>query len=205
MPAVHSESIYMSLGEYSQLTAHFENCTIIKQEKAPDASFTTALNSTFHYENAHKITYRTADGITDYFIIWQCNSSADEYYVICDFHDLEAFYSDYTMDNKSVVYIQQTNDDFYGILLDRQNISYTEADLVYEILRLDYRALTYSDYNYAQGDGYYASPQSGYGHYNGPVIDPYETLRNDPYAYYDYFDYEDNIDIDEYLYDWGYE
>jgi hypothetical protein len=112
-------------------------------------------------------------------------------------------YSDYTLDNKSVFYIEMpySNDMVYGVMFDTQNVSITEGNLVHDILHHRHNAL--SSENHSQPatptSYYYATPIRS--HYDGIEIDPYEMARNDPYSYYDYFDYEDNIDIDEYLYD----
>lgn len=200
LPAIHAFD--EEVGGNMFITAHFENATKINQERVPSASFTTLQNHTFHYENAYKITYKNPDGKMDYFITWSCNVT-DDYYALYDMHDLNYFYSDYTVDNK-VVYMEipPSSDYVYGIILDTQNISYTEADLVHGILDLDY-VLSNDTYDVPTAvNGGFGYSQ---GHYNGPVIEPYELARNDPWAYYDHFDYEDNVDIDEYLYDEGYD
>ena len=191
-------SLQVPVGGNMFLTATLENATKLNQEGVSDANFTTG-NHTFPYQAAYKITYKNSKGQTDYLITWKCDNGPylDDYV----FDDYYRFYSGYLSDNKTPITMETDGDYVYGIILDTKNITYDEADLVHDIL---------GKYNYALSNGsslpsapsapiYYES------HYNGPVIDPYETARNDPYAYYDYFDYEDNVDIDEYLYDQGYD
>ena len=58
-------------------------------------------------------------------------------------HDLSAFHSDYTQNRTGVVYVEVPDvDEAYGIILDTQNISYTEEDLGHDILGLYNRGLT---------------------------------------------------------------
>ena len=178
------------------IMAKLENSTKLNQERIRDGSFTSA-NHTFQYRDAYKITYKNDQGKVDYLVTWRCNSSL--YYDDYVFADLTNFYSGYLTDNRTPFYIEADSGNVYGIILDTDNITYTEADLVHKIL---------GRYNYALSDTVYPHPTySGdvQSHYNGPVIDPYETVKNDPYAYYDYFDYEDNLQIDDYLYDYGYD
>ena len=177
------------------IMAKLENTTKLNQEGISDGNF-TSLNHTFPYKAAYKITYRTADGKTDYLITWKCNvSNYFDDYVFSNYD----FYSGYLTDNKTPIYMEYDNGYVHGIVMDTENVTCTEADLVHKIL---------GRYNYVLSDTTY--PEATYSgdyrqHYDGPVIDPYETVENDPYAYYDYFDYEDNLQIDDYLYDYGYD
>ena len=170
-------SLQVPVGGNMFLTATLENATKLNQEGVSDSNFTTG-NHTFPYQAAYK------PYLDDYIF--------DDYY---------RFYSGYLSDNKTPIAMETDGDYVYGIILDTKNITYDEADLVHGIL---------GKYNYAlsNGSSLPSAPSAQFyheSHYNGPVIDPYETARNDPYAYYDYFDYEDNIAIDEYLYDQGYD
>ena len=189
-------SLIVPVGGNIFTKAILENASKIDQTRIKDGNFTT--NGTVcPYKDAYMITYRTDDGKTDFLITWQCDVEAylDDYI----FSDLTEFYSGYLSDNRTPVYMEIYGDYVYGIILDTENITYTEANLLYDIL---------GKYSYATSDFVYPQVDASYpvdSHYNGPVIDPYETARNDPYAYYDYFDYEDNVDIDEYLYDQGYD
>lgn len=191
----------IALGDYPFLVASFDNCTLLSHEKIPQGSFTTLHNHTFHWQNASKITYRNNEGRTDYFIIWQC-SPGDEYDVLYSMHDLDAYYSDYANDNKSVVFMEIPKaEDVYGILLDTQNISYTEEDLVHGILGLFAHGLTNSGYQYnAPIDVHDASPKENY--YSNYKSEQWDMAINDPDWYYDHYDYGDDGDIDEYLYEY---
>ena len=204
--AMAMEDVSIPLGDYPFLNANFENCTITDQVRIKDFNLTTESNYTFPVQNAKKITYQINDSVEDFLIIWQC--SDEEYFeTLSSLHDLSYFYSDYTtkpVNGVCFMEIPSRSDDVYGIILDCENITYTEEDLVHHILGLYSYGLTsdqYPDITFNGLGGYYQSSS----HYNGPVTDPYDIARNDPYAYYDYFDYEDNIDIDEYLYDYGYD
>ena len=142
LPACHAEDVDIPLGDYPFLNAHLEDVTIIDEDRIPSGYVTTLHNLTFPYENAHKITYTNNESKTDYLIIWQCNAS-EEYYVLKSMHDLSAFHSDYTQNRTGVVYVEVPDvDEAYGIILDTQNISYTEEDLVHDILGLYNRGLT---------------------------------------------------------------
>lgn len=144
LPACHAEDVDIPLGDYPFLNAHLEDVTIIDEDRIPSGCVTTLHNLTFPYENAHKITYTNNESKTDYLIIWQCNAS-EEYYVLSSMHDLSAFHSDYTQNRTGVMYVEVPDvDEAYGIILDTQNITYTEEDLVHDILGLYNRGLTSS-------------------------------------------------------------
>lgn len=142
LPACHAGDADIPLGDYPFLNAHLEDVTIIDEDRIPSGYVTTLHNLTFPYENAHKITYTNNESKTDYLIMWQCNAS-EEYDVLYSMHDLSAFHSDYTQNRTGVVYVEVPDvDEAYGIILDTQNISYTEEDLVHDILGLYNRGLT---------------------------------------------------------------
>ena len=168
----------------------------------------------FPWENAFNITYKNSEGKIDYLIAWKCPLN-HEYYALYTMHHPEYYYSDYTKDNTSVFFMESPNGtDVYGILLDTQNITYTEEDLVYDILGLTEYELTYyygptvnytsiydRDYDFPIDVHDASTPIQ---HYKSPKMSPYEMARNDPDWYYDHYDYGDNADLDEYLYDQGY-
>lgn len=188
------------IGDSIFLKASFDNCTILNQEQIEPGNFTTIHNHTFHWENAIKVTYKNNEGKIDYFIVWQCNQS-EEYYILYDMHDLTYHYSDYTVDNKSVVYVENDGDYAYGILADTQNISYSEDELVHGILGLSSYELTNSGYHYNPPiDVHDASPHY-YKPHGSSNSAKWDMAINDPDWYYDHYDYGDNGDIDEYLYD----
>ena len=201
-PAAYADDGFdIALGDYPFLVASFDDCELISQERIPSGSFTTAHNYTFHWQNASKITYKNNEGRTGNFIIWQCKPG-EEYDVLHSMHDLDAYYSDYTKDNKSVVFMEIPKaEDVYGILLDRQNISYTEEDLVHGILGLFAHKLSTTGYDYnAPIDVHDASPKETY--HSNPKSEQWEMAINDPDWYYDHYDYGDNGYIDEYLYEY---
>lgn len=187
------------------ITAHLENCTILNEERIPDGNFTTDSNYTFPYENARKITYEINGSVRDYMIVWECglDSYLDE---IVYFNDYLNFYSDnVSQPIMGVCYIEQSSGGNYidGIILDCENISYTEAELVREIIgHYDYGVTSDPEIEIPKAPVSFDSYDS---HYHGPVIDKYDLVRNDPYSYYDYFDYEDDMAIDDYMYDNGYD
>ena len=203
-PAVHAkDDSDILLQDYDINFERFENCTKISQEPIGPGSVTTIHNITMHWQNGLKITYKNNEGKQDYFIVWKCNIS-DEYYFLFNLHELSYHYSDYAKDNKSVVYVNLgTHERVYGILVDTQNITYSEEELVHGIL---------GHYNYELTN-------SGF-HYNPPIDvhdashhhTSYKSLRgdqwdmaiNDPDWYYDHYDYGDNGDVDEYLYEYYY-
>lgn len=203
--AAADESADISVADSPFLTAHLENCTIINQERINNANFTTGSNYTFPYINAKNITYEINGTVRDYMIVWKC-PIGNYLDVLSCFHDLTRFYSDYvTSPINGVCYMEKSTDAeyIYGIILDSENISYTEGDLVHDVLgKYDY-GLTSDPIIEIKG---VASPADSYdSHYHGPVIDKYDLVRNDPYSYYDYFDYEDDMAIDDYMYDNGYD
>ena len=202
---IHAEEgLEYYLGDGTLTRATFDNCTKISQENIAPGNFTTIHNYTFHWENAYKVTYKNNEGQTDYFIIWCCNLS-EEYYVLSSFHDLYEYYSDYTNDNNSVIYVESPNEDCVcGILVDTQNISYSEEDLVHGILGLSSMyELTNSGYHYNPPiDVHDASPHHYTPHKSSKSSnDAWDMAINDPDWYYDHYDYGYNGDIDEYLYD----
>ena len=191
------------IGDNLFLKASFDNCTIINQEKIEPGNFTTLHNYTFHWENASKITYKNNEGKVDYFIVWQCNQS-DEYYILYDLHDLTYHYSDYTADNTSVVYIENDRGSAYGILVDTQNISYSEDKLVHGILGLSSSyELTNSGYHNPPINLVDVSPHD-YHKSNSLKGNQWDMAIKDPDWYYDHYDYGDNGEVDEYLYDYYY-
>lgn len=203
VPFIYAEdSLDIPIGDSIFLKASFDNCTKINQERINPGSFTTIHNLTFHWENAYKITYKNNEDKTDYVIVWQCNVT-DEYYVLSDLHVLHEYYSDYTKDNNSVIYVESPNADYvYGILVDTQNISYSEDDLVHGILGLpSLYELTNSGYHYDPPiDVIDASPHD-YNPHGSSKSGAWDMAINNPDWYYEHYDYGYNGEIDEYLYD----
>lgn len=172
--------------------------TAINRGNIPDGCFTTLQKHTFRYGNACRVSCKNPEGRTVRFTAWSCSVSG-QYYLIYDLSYFYLSYSDYTIDSKGVVFMQIPHDGrVYGILFDCLNISYAESGLLYGILGMNHLAPTYQDvvYDYSGGSsGGFSSRCSG------QVIDPYQLAYSDPSCYYDYFDEEDYVDIDEYIYD----
>ncbi|MBR2557199.1 MAG: hypothetical protein IKE95_02330 [Methanobrevibacter sp.] len=196
--AFAEEGFDVSVGGNPLMDANFDNCTKIKEETIGPGGFTTLHNYTFHWNQATKITYKNSEGKIGHIITWRCNMG-DEYYVLSSFHDLNSFYSDYTNDNKSVVYMESPDGEYvYGILLDTQNITWTEEDLVHDILGFTSLELTNSGYHYNPPiDVQDASHHTT--HHYGSKSDQWDMAINDPDWYYDHYDYGDDGDIDDYL------
>lgn len=196
-PAAHAdESLDIPLGDARWIVARFDNCTQISQETIGPGSVTTIHNTTFHWQNASKITYVNDEGKQDYVIVWQSDMN-DEYMFLSELHYLTNHYSDYADDN-SVVYLEADDEMAYGIIVDTQNISYSEEELVHQILgKYDYE-LTNSGYHYNPPIDVHdaSSPEVPY---TSPESDQWHMATNDPDWYYDHYDYGDNGYIDDYL------
>lgn len=201
---IHAEEgIEYYIGYGTPTRANFDNCTQINKEVISPGNFTTIHNQTFHWDAAYKITYKNNEGKIDYFIIWQSNTSA-EYTFLYSFHELATYYSDYSKDNKSVAYMEipLIEDQVYGILVDTQNISYSEEDLVHGILGLSsVYELTNSGYHYNPPIDYIDASPHDYQPHKSSKSEQWDMAINDPDWYYDHYDYGDNGDIDQYLYE----
>lgn len=202
MPVIHAEdNSGIKLSDYGFIFGKMDNCTKISEEKIPSGNFTTIHNYTFHYENAYKITYKNNEGKIDYFIIWDCEDTP-EYHILHTLHELNNYYSDYTQDNKSIVYMEIKNVGYiHGILVDTQNISYSEEYFVHKILGLYDYELTNSGYHYNPPiDLIDASPHE-YQPHGSSISEQWDMAINDPDWYYEHYDYGDNGKIDQYLYE----
>ena len=93
------------------------------------------------------------------------------------------------------------SDAVYGLILDHENISYPESQLLYTILGLD-KSNFPTTYSTSTSYGYYGGGSS---HYHTVVPDRDTLARTDPGAYYDHYEYGDNYDIDDYLESEGYD
>lgn len=204
VPVIHAEGgIEYYIGHGTSTRANFDNCIQINSEGISSGSITTIHNQTFHWDKAHKITYKNNEGKIDYFIIWQSNTN-EEYYFLYSFHELNAYYSDYSKDNKSVVYMEiPPNEDYvYGILVDTQNITYSEEDLVHGILGLSsVYELTNSGYHYNPPIDVIDASSHDYHPHKSSSSEQWDMAINDPYWYYEHYDYGDNGEIDQYLYE----
>ena len=202
VPVIHSENSFgIPYYEGTLLEYNFQNYTKINQEPISPKNITTVHNITVPLKNAYKITYKNPENKNDYLIVWKCDESED-YYFLRNLHDLSYHYSDYTKDNKSVVFMEISNDNMVrGILLDTENISYTEDELVHKLLGHTGWELTNSGYHYNPPiDVIDASPHNYHPHQSSRS-EQWDMAINDPDWYYDHYDYGDNGDIDNYLYE----
>ena len=134
-PTVHAEDdSSIDLGDYGFIFGSFDNCTKINQEMIGPGSVTTIHNITLHCNTSFKITYKNNEGKQDYFIVWESDVN-EEYEFLYSLHELYYHYSDYAKDNNSVVYVDVTDGTVRGILVDTQNITYNEEEVVHGILR----------------------------------------------------------------------
>lgn len=200
-PAIHAEDdsgIY--LGDYGFIFGNFDNCTKINQETIGPGSVTTIHNITMHWKNALKITYKNNEGKQDYFIVWKTNLT-EEYHFLRNLHELTYHYSDYVKDNNNVVYVDENGENVYGIIVDTQNISYNEEEFVHGILGYYDYELTNSGYHYNPPiDVHDASPHDYHPHTSSRG-EQWDMAINDPDWYYEHYDYGDNGEIDQYLYE----
>lgn len=203
-PAVHAkDDSDILLHDYKINFKNFKNCTKINQETIGPGSVTTIHNITMHWQNALKITYKNNESKQDYFIVWKCNTT-DEYYFLYNLHELTHHYSDYAKDNKSVVFVNIKFDGLvYGILVDTQNITYSEKDLVHGILQHTSYELTNSGFHYNPPIDV-IDVSHHHKSYNSLKGNQWDMAKNDPDWYYDHYDYGDNGDVDEYLYEYYY-
>lgn len=199
---IHAEEfIDVDMGYLTLTSAKFDNCTQINREGISPGNFTTIHNQTFHWDKAYKTTYKNNEGKIDYFITWQSEAS-EEYDFLYSVHVLGYYYSDYT--DNGVVYMEiPPNEDYvYGILVDTQNITYSEEDLVHGILGLSsVYELTNSGYHYNPPIDVIDASSHDYHPHKSSSSEQWDMAINDPYWYYEHYDYGDNGEIDQYLYE----
>lgn len=197
--AIHSDKIIEDIGGDGFLTATLKGCLKVHEEKIQDGSFKTSSGK-FDYFDAKNITYVDTDGKKDYLIVWK--TTPDKYPNFKDKTEnqyISAYLTD--IDAKCFIEYSYEHDCVYGIIIGTGNISYSEYDLMYDILNLNRTGfdLVYTDLE--TGGGYYSSGS----HYHTVVPDRYTLSRTDPGAYYDHYEYGDNYDIDNYLESEGYD
>lgn len=200
---IHAEEGFeYYLGDGTPTHARFDNCTQLNREGISSGNFTTIHNQTLHWDKALKITYKNNEGKTDYFIIWQSNYT-EEYYFLSSVHELNRYYSDYTKNNEGIVYMESSVDGecILGILVDTQNITYTEDEVVHGILGLYDRELTNSGYHYDPPFNLYDASPHDYHPHKSSRSEQWDMAINDPDWYYEHYDYGDNGEIDQYLYE----
>ena len=117
--------------------ATLENALVISRQGFSGGNFTTLQGDTFHYGNALNVTYLNSESVRDYLIVWKCEISDDYYQILdSDWH----YYFDYTNDRNCLMYmeIHYGSDYVYGMIFDMHNITYSQREVLHNILNKDY-------------------------------------------------------------------
>ncbi len=189
-----SDVLIEDIGGDNFLNATLEGCLKISEENIPDASF-NASSGEWSWYDARNITYVTQFGTKNYMIVWK--TTPDKY----DFKNegVNVYLSDYLTDCNAKCFIEYSyeNDCVYGIIIETDKIHYSESELLYDVLGLNRTGfeLTYSNSATGYSGGYHGGGSS----YHTVIPDRYTLSRTDPGAYYDYYEYGDDYDIDDYL------
>ena len=191
----------MDIGGDGVLIATLDDCLKVSEENIPDGTFKTALGTNLIWKDAKNITYVDTYGERGNMIVWKTSTDG---YGIFDVGKI-SFVSDYLDSSDKVCFLVNfpEKNAVYGIIIGNDNISYTESQLLYDILglnRTEY-SLTYDVSSYSSSSSY----SGGSSHYHTVVPDRYTLSRTDPGAYYDHYEYGDNYDIDDYLESEGYD
>lgn len=194
--AVPGDKIIEDIGGDNVLVATLKGCAEVGRSDIPDGSFRTNSNNDLVWRNAKNISYVDTYGKKGNMIVWKDSPQ--------NYPDLESkekikYVSDYidSMNGTCFVVNFPDKDAVYGIILEGDEIEYSESELMYTILGLNRSGFiqTYSTSSYDYSGGY----SGGSSHYHTVVPDRYTLSRTDPGAYYDHYEYGDNYDIDNYL------
>jgi hypothetical protein len=193
--AMYGDKVVEDIGGDNMLIATLKGCIKVSEENIPDGNFKTALGKDLSWKNAKNISYVDTSGKHGNMIVWK--DSSDNYDFMSNKNGL-CYVSDYLAggnENCFLVHYPEKNE-VYGVILYSDEISYTEYQVLYEILDLDK-----SDFpsTYQTSSSSYGSTSSGSDHYHTVLDDRYTMSRNDPGSYYDHYEYGDNYDIDDYL------
>lgn len=198
--AHYGDEVVEDIGGDNVLTATLEDCLKVSEKNIPDGSFKTALGQNLMWKNAKNISYVDRYGKHGNMIVWK--ASPEGYDAISDTNKV-SYISDYLDSNDGTCFLVHfpEKNAVYGIIMNSDEISYSEHDLLYNILGLNATEFP-STY---QTQTTYSSYDSGSSHYHTVVPDRYTLSRTDPGAYYDHYEYGDNYDIDNYLESEGYD
>lgn len=192
--ASYSDVLIEDIGEDNFLNATLKGCLKVGEESIPDAVF-TASTGNWSWFDAKNVTYVNTAGTKEYMVIWK--ASADKYGLEKEEND--SYLSDYLTDcdGKCFLLYSPEKNCVYGIVLGTGNIPCSEYRLIHEVLGLSTNVypLMYS----SDGSGYGSNYQTGGSSYHTVISDRYTLSRTDPGAYYDYYEYGDDYDIDDYL------
>lgn len=197
------DEVFEAIGGTDFLNATLKGCLKVNEENIPDGSYESSSGK-FSWYDAKNITYVDTNGNQGYMIVWKASSDK---YPFNTSEKVNQYSSNYLIDGSGISFVEYSYEDnyVYGILLGTENISYTESELIYDILGLnrDGFELTYS----VTGTSYSSSGSSSSSgdHYHTVVQDRYSLSRSDPDSYYDHYEYGDNYEIDDYLESEGYD
>ena len=199
--AYYGDEVVEDIGGDNVLVATLDGCLKVSENNIPDGSFKTALGQDLMWKDAKNISYVDTNGKHGNMIVWK--TSPESYDAISDTNGV-SFISDYLDSNGGncfVIHFPEKNA-VYGIILAGDEITYSEYQLVHNIL-----GLNTSEYplTYEIAQPTYSSYDDGSSHYHTVVPDRYTLSRTDPGAYYDHYEYGDNYDIDNYLESEGYD
>lgn len=192
-----NDNVFEAIGDDEFLNVTIKHHLKIDEKSIPDGSFETS-HGKINYYDAKNITYVDTFGDKDYFIVWK--TTPDKYQWVKKNNTVNQYISTYLtggVGGKCFVEYSWEDNYVYGVMLSTKNHRFTESELIYDVLGL----------NKTGFDLVYSSPQHtsvGYStgsssHYNTVVPDRYTLSRTDPGAYYDYYEYGDNYEIDDYL------
>lgn len=199
--ARYSDEVVEDIGGDNVLTATLDGCLKVGEEDIPDGTFKTDLGADLFWRDAKNITYVNTYGEKGNMIVWKTSPDG---YGIFDVANI-SFVSDYLDSDEKTCFLVNVPEKnaVYGIIIGNENISYTEFQLLYNILGLNKTeyGLTYDVPTYSSSSSY----SGGSSHYHTVVPDRDTLSRTDPGAYYDHYEYGDNYDIDDYLESEGYD
>jgi hypothetical protein len=199
------DKVFEDIGGDEFLNATLTGCIKTGEESIPDAAFNTSLGE-WNYYSAKNITYKDVDDNEGYMVVWK--TTPDKYPVFDTSDKVNQYVTLFLSDINAKAFIEYSyeNNQVYGIILGCDNIDYSEADMVYDVLGLDPSGFVLSDAaSTTSSSSYSGSTGGGHDHYHTVVEDRYSLSRNDPGAYYDHYEYGDNYDIDDYLESEGYD
>lgn len=198
--AIYGDEVIEDIGGDNALVATLDDCVKVSEKNIPDGTFKTALGQDLMWKNAKNISYVDTQGRHGSMIVWK--APPEEYDAISDTNSV-SFISDYLDSNDGncfLIHFPEKNA-VYGIVLASDEISYSEYQVIANILGLNTSEFPLT-YEIVQPTPSYGSGSS---HYHTVVPDRYTLSRTDPGAYYDHYEYGDNYDIDNYLESEGYD
>lgn len=196
------DNVTIDIGNAGILVANFKNCIILNKEKIPDGY--VYKNSSFeefrklNWVNATEYILVDTSGNKEKVIVWKYLIDSDSANGT-DIGDMPPgnlsgyYFTDYCSDDSCV----------YGIIVcNNTNLCLNATDLFINILGFSEDDLPTWYFNELTANSYSHNKNNNMNHYGGVDTSPYALDEN---SYYDYYDYGDNLDIDEYMDNEGYE